>query len=124
MYQTQLFSKNKEIVSSGSVISFIGEPITLKLFDDDRQVVVLQFCFQKDVENKQQYMQTAISGDTLIFTLTNFDNPLGVGTTKPIDFAKYKGKKLYIHFRVTNLTDSDRTLHYSIYAEEDEGNGQ
>ena len=123
MYRTQLFSNNKEIIASGTAISFNDEPITIKLFDDAQQVVLMQFSFEKDTEDKNQRMQTSIADDTLIFTLVNFDNPLGTGTNKPINFASYNSKTLYIHFRVTSLQDSDRTLYYSIYAEEAECNG-
>ena len=123
MYRTQLFSSNKEIVASSTAISFNNEPITIKLFDDAQQVVVIQFSFEKDSEDKDQHIKTSIADDTLIFTLINFDNPIGTGTTKPINFARYNSKTLYIHFRVTSLQDSDRTLYYSIYAEEAGCNG-
>ena len=118
MYRTQLYSGHKEIIASGTAISFNSEPIVIKLFNGDQQVVVIQFSFTTDNDDKKQRMETSIADGILTFTLINSDNPFGTGTTRPINFARYDSKTLYIHFRTTSLRDSDRTLYYSIYAEE------
>ena len=118
MYRTSIFSEQKEIISSGTVISFNNEPITLKLFEDTTNVVTLKFVFKNNPEEKKEALSGKVINDTLVLTLTNFNNPIGSGTTKPMDFASYKGQNLYLPFRVTILYDSDRTLYYTIYKEE------
>ena len=58
MYRTSIFSEQKEIISSGTVISFNNEPITLKLFEDTTNVVTLKFVFKNNPEEKKE----ALSG--------------------------------------------------------------
>lgn len=122
MIKTTISSRNKIIITSGSVITFDNEPITIKIFDDGQQIISLQFIFQTNADVKEPAMVSTVTNDTLILTLTNFDNPIGTGSTKPINFAKYKNKTLYLHFRVNALSESDKTLYYTVYAEGGFGN--
>ena len=123
MYRAQYFSENKEIISSGVMISFNQEPITIKVFEEGLQVVEVKFVFQNDSNIKDPKMLTNVEDDRLVFTLINFNNPIGTGSTKPINFATYKGCPLYIHFRVNSLGETDKSLYYSIYKEEN-GDGK
>lgn len=84
MYRTSIFSEQKEIISSGTVISFNNEPITLKLFEDTTNVVTLKFVFKNNPEEKKEALSGKVINDTLVLTLTNFNNPIGSGTTKPM----------------------------------------
>lgn len=118
MYQTSIFSERKEIISSGMVISFDNEPITLKLSEDETSVATLKFVFKDSEEEKKATLSGEVVNNELVLSLTNFNNPMGSGTTKPMNFATYKGLAMYLHFRVTALSDSDRTLYYTIYKEE------
>lgn len=117
MYYSRVFSENKEIMASGSVIAFKNEPITLKVFDSDQQVLILRFCFTKNADSSKTRLLTSINDNILTFTFENFNNPLGAGTVEPVDIATYNGKKMYIHLRVTPLSNSDTTLLYSVYLE-------
>lgn len=119
MYRTSIFSEQKEIVSSGTVISFNNEPITLQVFEDTTKVFTMKFVFKNNEEEKDPALSAEVVDDELILTLTNFNNPIGSGSTKPINFATYKGFPMYLHFRVSALSDSDRTLYYSIYKGEE-----
>lgn len=121
MYNTFVFSEGKEIISSGSIISFNGEPITIKVNEDSVPMFTLKFVFQERSDVKDPKLSTTVSNDTMIFTLTNFNNPIGSGTHTPIDFATYKNRNLYLHFRVNALSNSDKTFYYTIYAEEGDG---
>lgn len=122
MYYNKVFSDNKEVMASGTVIAFNNKPITIRVFDDAEQVVVLRFCFEKDADSKEARMLTSVNNETLTFTLVNCTSPLPTGTLEPIDFATYKGKKLFIHLRATALGDSDTTLYYSIYMQDGDEN--
>lgn len=123
MYKTKISSGNKQVLSSGTVISFDNNPISIELLDDNQSMVKLQFNFNHDETVKGQSMSTAVIEDVLCLTLTNFNNPIGTGTTKPINFAKYGDMILYLHIRVTALSDTDRTLYYTIYADGGDNNG-
>ena len=115
-----------EVIDSGSVISFDGNPI--KLVYKELNIAIV-FEFKTDEENKS----THISGDylegnvtepgTLMLTLHNFDDRFGAGTVKPMAIGKYEGRKLYIQLRVYTLIGSpDKTLEYTLYlGEEVEG---
>jgi len=123
MYKTIISSGSKHVLSSGTVISFKNDPIFIEVLDDTHSMIKLQFIFNNDETIKEQSMSTAVVDDVLCFTLTNFNNPIGTGTTSPINFAKYGDMQLYLHIRVTALTNSDRTLYYTIYAEGGNENG-
>ena len=124
MYKSVISAGNRKVISSGTAISFENEPIIIEVFDEAQSVVKLQFVFNNNEEVKEQLMTTAVTGDVLCFTLTNFNSPIGAGTTKPISFARYKNMILYLHIRVTALSKSDKTLYYTIYADggDDYGN--
>lgn len=122
MYRTTIVAGDKQVLCSGTVISFDNSPITIEMFDDCQSVVKLQFIFNNDEAIEGESMSTAVIEDTLCFTLTNFNNPIGTGNTAPISFAKYKKLRLYLQFRVTSLNDVDRTLYYTIYADGGECN--
>lgn len=123
MYRTSIFSAQKEIVSSGTVISFNNEPITLQVFKDTTKVFTMKFVFKNNEEEKNAVLSGEVINNELILSLTNFNDPIGSGTTNPMKFASYKGQDLYLHFRVTTLSDSDKTLYYTIYKEEKDKHG-
>lgn len=100
------------------VISFDNQPITLKLSEDETSVATLKFVFKDSEEEKKATLSGEVVNNELVLSLTNFNNPMGSGTTKPMKFATYKESAMYLHFRVTALSDSDRTLYYTIYKEE------
>ena len=76
MYRTSIFSEQKEIVSSGTVISFNNEPITLQVFEDTTKVFTMKFVFKNNEEEKDPALSAEVVDDELILTLTNFNNPI------------------------------------------------
>jgi hypothetical protein len=107
-----------KVIDSGTVISFAGNPITMRYKDLDITIIIE---FKTDNQNISSYFDRNIPNrGTLKLTLYNFDASFGAGTIKPMPIGKYEGKKLYIQFRVYALTDSpDKTLHYTIYKGEE-----
>ncbi len=98
---------NFEVYDSGIVTSFDNADV---LFNVTSGVVVrLKFATN---ESKQQNMQAAIndSGE-LVFTLTNFNNPLGTEFTKPLEIGTLGGQKFFLHLKVLgNENSSNRTI--------------
>ncbi len=119
----EILSGPAEVIDSGTVISFAGNPITLRYKDLDIAIV---FEFKANELNKGTYISGAYSDSSITepgilkFTLYNFDDRFGAGTVKPMPIGKYKGRKLYIQLRVYTLADSpDKTLDYTIYKAEE-----
>jgi hypothetical protein len=114
-----------EIVASGIVIAFSGHPIEISIGP-------LKFLFEF-VTNKavpQQNLQATVpQPNSLKLELTNFDNPLGTGSVKPLPVGSFsingKNRVLYLHLRVYGIgEEADKTLHYTFYvAEEVRSNG-
>ena len=109
-----------EVIDSGTVISFSGNPITLRYKD---LKIAIVFEFQTDEENSGTYVSSSITEPgTLKLTLFNFNDRLGAGTVKPMPIGKYEEQKLYIQLRVYTLAGSpDKTLDYTIYKGEEVG---
>lgn len=113
-------SANCEIISSGLVTSFDGAPIDISLPDLNNTWFHIKFKFIKDESTKDHRVQAESGSEEIVFLLTNFTNPLGTGTTKPINFGSENntGKKLYINFYVYSIGEANPTLQYTIYREE------
>ena len=115
-----------EVIDSGTVISFAGNPITLSYRDLNIAIV---FEFKTGERTDSAYIDgnfTDKNGDTelgvLKLTLYNFDDRFGAGTIKPLRIGQYEGRKLYIQIRVYTLIGSpDKTLDYTIYKGEEVG---
>jgi hypothetical protein len=107
-----------EVIDSGTVISFAGNPITLHYKDLNIAIV---FEFKTDDQTSSTYVDSSIpEPKTLKLTLYNFDDRFGAGTVKPMPIGKYEGRRLYIQLRVYTLAGSpDKTLDYTIYKGEE-----
>ena len=119
----KILSGPAEVIDSGTVISFAGNPITLRYKDLNIAIV---FEFKTDEQNKSTYVSgnyidsSITEPGTLKLTLYNFDDRFGAGTVKPMPIGKYEGRKLYIQLRVYTLAGSlDKTLDYTIYKGEE-----
>jgi hypothetical protein len=108
-----------DVIASGTVIGFAGNPIEIS-------VGGLKFIFEFATDRTsptQQMHATADDRETLRLRLTNFDNPLGSGSTQPLPVGSLssdeKQRRLYLHLRVYALGDSDKSLEYTFYAGEE-----
>ena len=111
-------SANCVVVDSGLVTAFDENPIEITLLTDDKNKFTLKFVFNKDEKISGHNLSASSTEDSVTFFLTNFTNPLGTGTSKPLNFATDSlGKKLYINFYVYTIGQSNSTLHYTIYKE-------
>ncbi len=105
-----------EVVASGVLISFKGEPIEIRL-----NPLSLEFSFSDDSREPAPRMRGELSspGKLTVF-LTNFNNPIGIGSSEPLKIGREADKTFYLNFRVYKLGDSpDRTLHYTVYSVKD-----
>ena len=103
-----------QVVDSGILISFKGEPIAIKL----NPVGSLEFRFADDPSQPAPRMHGELTpSGALTINLTNFNNPIGTGSSEPLRIGREGDQTLYLNFRVYGLGGSpDRTLHYTIYS--------
>ena len=105
------------VIDSGTVISFIGSPISLDYPDLGIKIV---FQFQTIEDNRGPSIESSVSDGTLKLMLTNFNDRFGAGTIKPMRIGKYEGRRLYLQLRVYTLEGSpDKTLQYTLYKGEE-----
>ncbi len=111
-------SGSAEVIDSGMVISFAGNPITIRYKDLNITIV---FEFRTDEQNRTTRVDSTLpEPGTLNLILFNFDDSLGAGTIKPIRIGQYEGRRLYLQLRAYTLAGSpDRTLDYTIYKGEE-----
>jgi hypothetical protein len=112
-----------EVIDSGTVISFSGNPVKLS-YKDLNLSIVFEFKTKENAENTSidgSFTDNAETGmGVLKLTLYNFDDRFGAGTVKPLRIGQYENRKLYLQIRVYTLIDSpDKTLNYTIYKGEE-----
>lgn len=78
--------------------------------------IVFRFVSNTD---KKHSMDKAIEGNTIILKCTNFNDPLGVGTVKPLSIATIAGKEVFLHFWTYNLGENaTRKIEYTFLQKE------
>lgn len=112
--QVEIKSGSAEIIASGSVIAFNGNPIEIS-YGPSIERLTLIFAFKDDGQLETRIDATKPNPNALQFNLYNFRNPLGSGTSRPVPIGTLAGQKLYLHYRVYDIGNSDKTIHYTIY---------
>lgn len=117
-YAKTVMSGPAEVIDSGTVISFSGNPISLHYPDLGIRIV---FEFKVREEDRGTSVESSVpEPGTLQLTLYNFDDRFGAGTIKPMRIGKYEGRRLYVQLRVYTLQGSpDKTLQYTVYRGEE-----
>lgn len=115
----KITSANCEVINSGLVTSFNNEPICITVPTNDGNPLKIVFQFFIDESTESSKIETEVPNSSeIILKLTNFNSPLGTGTSSPISFAtENSGKKLYLNFYVYVIGKASPTLQYTIYKE-------
>ena len=109
-------SGTAEVVASGSVFTFQHQPVTFALAD---LKITLRFTTDS-AQPGHRISSTVPAPKTLDLELTNFDNPLGIGSNSPISIGTLGNRRLYLHFRVQSFdSTSDKTVIYCFYVNEE-----
>lgn len=92
-----------------------GTVITMRDADIHFFIKGLEYVFRfiKTEGEEAGIKMVSNNGQKLVVELQNFDNSLGTGNVNPIPMGKIDGKELYILFRVTQLNEGGKTMHYS-----------
>ncbi len=119
MVETEKYSSNRKIITDGTIITWDAENgADLKINFQNKFHVALRWMFPND--GKEKKLKIEIEDDnTMIFYCNNFNNSLGTGTSRPIEFATVDGRKTFIHFWVYRLGGTGtRKIEYCVYQEE------
>lgn len=120
--KTNIFSDNCELVDSKSVILFGGDkPVEIEEIFNNSFKIIIKITMEKK-EGDEQALQLNVdpATNTIEYRCFNFDNPLGTGTSKPIEIGTIENKKIYIHFWIYAMGSDNskiRRLEYSIWKE-------
>lgn len=112
-----------EVLASGIVIAFQGNPITIDFSYGPLGTTLgpnlsLTFSFI-DIPGETHF-QARIEGksrgpNALELVLYNHSNPIGIGTSAPLHFWNLPLAQLFINFRVYAMAGADKALQFSIY---------
>lgn len=125
MNDFKVYSGPVGLIATGTAIAYMGNPIEIQfgLSPSDSQNVpqeapwslTFEFIDEKGIINNERIEAHAKSYASLVLKLYNFTNLLGSGTEQPLEIGQHRGKTVWLHFRVYQLANSDKTLQFSIY---------
>ena len=113
MFKTTILTGETEVISSGIVISYSNEPISITV-ESNNSYIKVKFVFEEG--DKTEVKATITNDQELIMTLVNFNNSVGTGSSNPLPIGSFQDKAVFLNYRVYALgKDGDRTLHYTFY---------
>lgn len=116
----KISSGSAKVVSSGTVIQFQNNPIEITI-----DLPSYSFNWILKFENnpntsEQRIIADAPSTSTLVLTCYNFNNPIGSGTSQPVNIGTHGDQYVYVNFRVYSLSeDASKSVHYTVYLSEE-----
>lgn len=113
-WPVETWSGNAHVIASGSVVSFRGAPVMVT-FGPPEERLRLSLEFKESADAKELTVERILEGDHLRLVLTNFSQPLGAGSRQPLEVGKLRGRPLFLHFRIYDLRESDKTVMYTLY---------
>lgn len=115
MYNTIITSGPVEVVSTGSVLAYLNNPLEITLELEGFNLILL-FKFLNDTNDLTPRQTFSIIENTkLELLLINFNSSLGTGNMVPILIGTSLSKNLWLSFRVYDLEKADKLVHYTIY---------
>lgn len=104
----QIRTAGRDVVVAGTVITADNKNLEFQLSD-----LKIALSFSSDGSDPRFGTPSAV-GSTLNLPLFNFNNPLGSGTTVPIEIGTLHGRKLLLTFTIYALSpESVKTVHYT-----------
>lgn len=99
------------LMESGSIISPKGADI--HFFIRDLEYV---FSFVDLADEKPQIKTKSNNGKKLEIELVNFNDAVGIGNINPLPMGQIDGLDIFIMFRVAQLKEGGKTMHYTWYS--------
>lgn len=101
------------LTKSDTILVYDNQDVLLR-FDEQ---FTLTFMFVEDSTIKEHKMEIEDADNGIKLKLINFNNPIGLATTRQIPFATANGKSVYVSFAVYSIGKT-KVLHYNIYTEQ------
>ena len=117
MINPETTEKSIKFRSGGKDILFSG---TVQTYDTNDLDIIMQNITIKlkfiATDDKIPKMDKEVTHNTIKFTLYNFDNSIGTGTTSPIEIGNFSNRKLYMSIVVYSLSPAAiKTINYTFY---------
>lgn len=101
------------VISHGTTTAFFGYPLLWELLLDDQPFTV-SMTFATDEGALRVESDPSAWG--IAFTLFNFDNSQGRGSSRPVLLGELGGQVYFLHFRCFRYGQTDdHTVHYTFY---------
>ena len=114
---TEIICDNKKLIYSNRICCISNESINLKIDLSDNDFLNIIFNFHENGEELKTTIRSPENGK-VIFDLTNYNNSLGTGITKPAEIGSLNNKKIFIIFYVYRLSKTAfPILDVSLYME-------
>ena len=111
---TEITSGEFIVIGSGNVTNYEEDSLLSFKLDIDNEKFEIVFAFIDD-DTEKVNLEAKVHNNKVTLECTNFNNPLGTGTTKAIEVAKISNKKLFVNFSVSKLIKGPRNLSYTFY---------
>lgn len=111
--EDKLFSGGKEIISSGTFISFSNEPSQLHFYYNNEEYI-LEIAFEGD-QTKHTNIYFGPDGEKIKFTFKNFNNEVAAINIETAHFAIIENRPAYANFVITDLKSLRKKITYTIY---------
>ena len=103
----KFISAGKRLLFTESACFMQNDGIELKLPPGlEGRELTLQFCFSQDTTAQPTIKTDLIDNWTIKISLQNFNNPLGTGTTSPLEF-NIGNKQHWLFIHTTGLPNKD-----------------
>ncbi|MCD8059440.1 MAG: hypothetical protein LUF88_13615 [Bacteroides fragilis] len=94
----------RELLESKTVYLDSAESeVILKPDFDKSRLGDIHIMLETDDENKEPRLESVLTDGDLHFKCINFNNPLGIGTSKMTPIGHLEGKKIYLHLWIYNV---------------------
>lgn len=109
--------EDKEVLSSGSLITFGSGPTTLALnFGGDHLRVIMEFSGDETSYEKQKIDAKVEGPDAVRLHFINYNNPLGTFTGEPHRLGTVAGREVWLTYFIAGLQGSkSKHLTYTFF---------
>lgn len=121
---TQIFSDAYEVIESNTVYLFNPYSELFLHFETGYEEFRfdVKLYFETDRKKEGQFVEKKVTENEFLVQFTNFDNPFGSGTSKPLELATVNDKELYMHIWIYAIGKSGekttaRKVEYTVFME-------
>ncbi len=97
-----------DLIESGTIITMKDAEIHFFIMD-----LEYVFLFVQSEEQDAKIHIASNDGKKLVVELINFNSSFGTGNVNPIPMGRIGANDIFIFFRITQLDEGGKTMHYS-----------